>query len=238
MKFFSKYNAFNAVLFGSVFLLALVRTFIFKDDMMIIANVLGVLTFIFSLINGIVNMLDEIIKFEDEQLEYEKDYITIEDEDCESEDEDEDCKRWELWYNFHEKYFSKKMKIEDLRECLVSDCISEDNISVIINGCAIRNKMRIHRKIRRIFLYGYYFIVMLMLLYLFLASDLNPYLKEFSLGEWTLWSFVIILFEILLKDSISDAIASNQINKIEKIKEKNLKEILKKKKNKEVQTCG
>lgn len=67
------------------------------------------------------------------------------------------------------------------------------------------------RRFRRGLLYIYYFVFLLMIIALFLHAELaqvisNGPLKSINLNLITLWSLIIVLIEIMLKEIIEEAI--------------------------------
>ncbi|MBQ8228978.1 MAG: hypothetical protein IJZ88_08195 [Clostridia bacterium] len=196
--FFNKSNAFNAVFFLAVFVLALIRTFIFKDDTLTIATILGVLTFVFSILNTITNIFDAIIKCESENL----------------------INMGDFWYELAELCSEFDFDYNKVCEKLKKETPTVYDFENVVEFCLIKKKLNKQRKWRRIFFYVYYFVLSLMLIYLFIASDLSPYMNGVNLGEWTLWSFVIILFEILLKDAIAESIINKNYFEVYKTVEK------------------
>ena len=72
----------------------------------------------------------------------------------------------------------------------------------------VRKKVR---KMRRAILYLYYFIFMLMFLLLLLHTELSTIISNGSLGEvdlnlFTLWSLIVVLIEIMMKDIFEDIV--------------------------------
>lgn len=67
------------------------------------------------------------------------------------------------------------------------------------------------RRIRRLFLYIYYMIFMLMFVVLLLHSELATYVTDgilckMDLKIFTIWSLIIVLLEIMMKDFVEDII--------------------------------
>ena len=91
------------------------------------------------------------------------------------------------------------------------DCRADYMKDKLLQCHKARKLRRKVRKLRRGLLYVYYFVFLLMIIALFLHTELAPIitngpLKSVNLYLITLWSLIIILIEIMLKEIIEEAI--------------------------------
>lgn len=103
---------------------------------------------------------------------------------------------------------SKKEKNEII-ENLTKDDNRRETLEQYKKAFSIRQKIR---RARRILLFLYYLLLMLTLVLLFLREDiylvLSQIFSETNTEMLAIWSFVVILFEIMMKDVIEDLFVS------------------------------
>lgn len=198
--FFRSYNAFNSVFFLSVCIFAIIKTFIFKENLYEISLVLGILTFLLSIINSIVYVLDKIISSKHEDMV---------DLFYRSEEEDEE--------EFIDLNYYSEMTYEQIADDFIKNQFPDYTKNRIVKYRYLSRTIKPQKTARYIFLLIYYFLISLIMAYLFLETELSQYLSGIKIEDFALLSFVIILFEILLRDSVSDALVENQYNKISKV---------------------
>lgn len=188
--FFNRDNAFKMILFTSMLIMALYHFFFNAEYVSQITSFLGLLIFILSLLNIMVCVLEALIKNYDTVISY----------------MDEEFVR-----NFPE--FDDDIA-NDISRCIEKELYKEMNKYTDIGLCNVlfmkywflNNYRRKFRKIRRFILYFYFATITAILVFLFLSHEILPYIKNLDFGDWTILSFVIILFEILIKDEIVEGI--------------------------------
>ena len=197
---FIKKNIFTSVMFGAVFLFVLFESIFYNNNLSGIAFIISIPIFILSLIKVIIDILEDI-----------NDKITTYLKNME-----------------HQSGYSYSLTWEDLtqiRSCsdstlnnVIENIISnEPDLSHLKEDAFKYYHSRKHRKTirscRRFFLYIYYAMLMLVLLLLLLHTELyhllsySPIFSSINMDLFTLWSLIIILFEIMMKNIVEDIIS-------------------------------
>ncbi len=185
--FFKSRNAFNCVFFLSVFIFAIVKTFIFKENLYEISLVLGVLTLFLSIFSLVVSVLDSVIDYENKEIfDLSEQYPYID---------------FDYYLNFSNEQLAKDFEINSF---------TDEEKYEIIRYRSLLNVLRPQIKVRRFFLFFHYLTITVIMAYLFLETELSKYLSSIEIQDFALLSFVIILFEVLLKNSVSDALLDHQ----------------------------
>lgn len=155
-----------------------------------ITSFLGLLIFILSLLNMIVSVLEELIKNYDNVISFmDEEFVELIPEyDDNIANDIGSCEKKSLYKEMN-KYAD--IGLVDI---------------LFLKYWFLSNYRRKFRRIRRVILYFYFATITAILVFLFLSHELLPYIKNFNFGDWTILSFVIILFEILIKDEISEGI--------------------------------
>lgn len=185
--FFKSRNAFNSVFFLSVFIFAIVKTFVFKENLYEISLVLGVLTLFLSIFSLVVSVLDSVIDYENKEIfDLSEQYPYID---------------FDYYLNFSNEQLAKDFEINSF---------TDEEKYEIIRYRSLLNVLRPQIKVRRFFLFFHYLTITVIMAYLFLETELSKYLSSIEIQDFALLSFVIILFEVLLKNSVSDALLDHQ----------------------------
>lgn len=178
------------ILFTSILIMALYQFFFNGEYVSQITSFLGLLIFVLSLLNMIVSVLeglignyDNVISFMDEEFEE-----LIPGYDVNMSDDIAYCKKKNLYKEMNKYLDIGLVDILFLKYWFL---------------CNYRRKIR---KIRRVVLYFYFATITAILVFLFLSHEILPHIKNFNFGDWTILSFVIILFEILIKDEIAEGV--------------------------------
>lgn len=190
-KFLIRKNVFPCVMFGSVLIFVLFETLYFKENVGLLSFIIAVPVFISSILKMLSNGLESI----NDRL---TNFI-------------ERIKKWpEITYEMLDavRLASKKEKNEII-ENLTKDDNLRETLEQYKKAFSIRQKIR---KARRILLFLYYLLLMLTLVLLFLREDiylvLSQIFSETNTEMLAIWSFVVILFEIMMKDVIEDLFVS------------------------------
>lgn len=199
-RVFIKKNIFTSVMFGAVFLFVLFESIFYKHNLSGIAFLISIPIFILSLIKIIIDILEDI-----------NDKITSFLSNVEN---------YSTYYNdFSWEY------LEQIRGC--NDTTFKDTIENIIsdkpnlnhlkddlfNYYHSRKYRKAIRSYRRFFLYIYYALLMIVLLLLLLHAELyhllsnSPFFSSINMDLFTLWSLIILLFEIMMKNIVEDIIS-------------------------------
>ena len=187
-------------MFGAVFLFVLFESISYNNNLSGIAFIISIPIFILSIIKVIIDILEDI-----------NDKITTYLKNME-----------------HQSGYSYSLTWEDLtqiRSCsdstlnnVIENIISnEPDLSHLKDDAFKYYHSRKHRKAirscRRFFLYIYYAMLMLVLLLLLLHTELyhllsySPIFSSINMDLFTLWSLIIILFEIMMKNIVEDIIS-------------------------------
>lgn len=198
-RVFIKKNIFTSVMFGAVFLFVFFESVFYKSNLSGIAFIISIPIFILSLVQIIIEILEDI-----------NDKLTS------------------FLYNLERYTFNNYDLYHELEQIKTCDAASlNDIIGNIISTrpvlttlkdklfnyyYSMRHRETI-RSCRRFFLYIYYTILMIVLLLLLLHTELYHFLcnsavfSSINMDLFTLWSLIIILFEIIMKNMVEDLIS-------------------------------
>ena len=192
-RVFIKKNVFAFVMFGAILLFIIYESLIANTDLSILAFFIAIPTFILSFLKLFVDILEDINnkitnflkQTEDNNIEWQ-----ILDEIRENDENNID--------EIIKEYMDGHPDYERIEESLYQ----------YHKARRVRKKVR---KMRRAILYLYYFIFMLMFLLLLLHTELSTIISNGSLGEvdlnlFTLWSLIVVLIEIMMKDIFEDIV--------------------------------
>ncbi|MBD5137105.1 MAG: hypothetical protein HDT39_14300 [Lachnospiraceae bacterium] len=193
-RVFIKKNVFTCVMFGAIFLFITYESFISDTDLSILAFFIAIPTFILSLLKLMVdifeNINDKITNFL-KQTEENKNIEWKVLDDIRKNDDNNVIEIIKEYLNSHQGY-----------EWI------EENLEQYHKARGVRKKVR---KMRRAILYFYYSIFMFMFLLLLLHTELtitisNGLLGEINLDLFTLWSLIVVLIEIMMKDIFEEIV--------------------------------
>ena len=192
--FFCKENAFNVVFFFSILCFAIIKSIFFLDELSNISFGLSVFITLISLFDLFIKALEKIIQEQDNDMQsteyylsnnYHNDSFVFEFYPVQSMDE-----------NQFKDYLSK---IDNI----FKDESDKDNLKLFWE---ISRVQRTFRKARRVLLFFYYFLLSAIIVYLLFSTNISAFFKGSALPELTIWSFIIILFDLLLSQPIFAAI--------------------------------
>lgn len=186
-KIFLRKNIFTCVMFGAIFLFVLYGSFSSNIDLSVVAFFIAIPTFLLSFIKLIVDILEDI-----------NDKITKLLANIERNNSINNTLLYKIRLNNNIDEILKENSDEWLRKKLLE----------YKRARRIRKNVR---RIRRLFLYIYYMIFMLMFVVLLLHSELATYVTDeilckMDLNIFTIWSLIIVLLEIMMKDFVEDII--------------------------------
>lgn len=197
---FIKKNIFTSVMFGAVFLFVLFESIFYNNNLSGIAFLISIPVFILSLIKIIIDISEDINDKITSFLNNVENYPTYYD-------------------NFSWEY------LEQIRECndttiknTIENIISDNPYlkhlkDTLFNYYLSRKYRESIRSCRRFFLYIYYALLMIVLLLLLLHTELyhllsnSPFFSSINMDLFTLWSLIILLFEIMMKNIVEDIIS-------------------------------
>ena len=192
--FFCKENAYNAIFFISILIFAVIKSLFFPEELSNISLGLSVFITFFTLLDLFIKALERIIKEQDDDMQSTEKYLTN---------------------NYHNDDFAfsflpiRSMKKEQFAEYLskieliFKDQSDKENLTLFWE---ISKVQRGFRKVRRILLYIYYSILVAIIVYLMFSTNIALCTNGIELPDLTIWSFVIILFDLLLSQPIFAAI--------------------------------
>ena len=182
-------------MFGAIFLFVLCESLFESDILSTIAFIIAIPIFLLSLIKLVVDVLEDL---NDKITSF---LLSIENQDIPS------------WEDLE--------KIRDAKENILNDTISKISdkypnnywLKDELNKYYFARKTRTSiRGLRRGTLYIYYSVFMVILLLLLLHTELytllenNSWLTTINMDLFEVWSLIIILLEIMMKDIIEDVI--------------------------------
>lgn len=208
-KFFVKENMLNSIVFTSVLLMAIIKSILNFESLKLLTFTLSILLLLWSITNTIISILERINDMMTENLSSLEDLLGYE-------TAEDFCKKnlnkksdYENPFLYIQKY-SKKM----LKKAKIPHESPNSIICLYWQYAYERNRIRI---IRRALIYFSCFLMILLLTYLFVASDINGYFK-ISNYDLTIWTLIIVLFEFLIKEPITKAIIAVEMKKCSKRK--------------------
>lgn len=188
-QIFTKRNIFTCVMFGAIFLFVLIESICFKINLSAIAFIIAVPVFILSLLKIATDILEDI-------NDKETNYLRVSESD-----------------HF---IFSDYDTVNKIRNC--DDQTVNDTIETLIDknqGSLYAKEALTHyykifksrcrvRKVRRCLLYFYYATFLLVFVLLLLHTEITAFLSNtlfISLNTdlLSVWTLIIILFEIMMK---------------------------------------
>lgn len=187
-KIFIKKNVFTCVMFGAILLFITYESFISDMDLSILAFFIAIPTFILSLLKLIVDIFENINDKITNFLKQTEESDNIEWKVLDEIRKNDDSNVTEVI----KKYMSSHQEQGWIQETLEQ----------YYKARSVRKKIR---RMRRFILYLYYFIFMLMFLLLLLHTELSTIISNRLLGKvdmnlFTLWSLIVVLIEIMMKD--------------------------------------
>ena len=198
-RVFIKKNIFTSVMFGAVFLFALLESVFYSHNLLGIVLLISIPIFILSLIKIIIDISEDI-----------NDKITSFLSDVEDNLTCYDDFSWE-YLNQINKCNDNTYK--DTIENIISDKPNLNPLKYDLLDYYRSSKYRKNvRSCRRLFLYIYYAMLMIVLLLLLLHTELynllsnNSFFSSINMDLFTLWSLIILLFEIMMKNIVEDII--------------------------------
>ena len=196
-KFFVKENMLNSIVFTSVLLMATIKSILSFESLKLLTFALSILLLLWSITNTIISILERINDMMTENLSSLEDslgYETAEDF----------CKKYLNKESDHENAFLFIQKCS--KKLFEKAEIPNENLNSLIclywQYAYKRNRIRI---IRRVLIYFSCFLMILLLTYLFVASDINEFFKIKNY-DLTIWTLIIVLFEFLIKEPFTKAI--------------------------------
>lgn len=178
-------------MFGSVLIFVLIEMLYFNENVGLLSFIIAVPVFISSILkmfsNGLESINDRLTNF----IERLKDWPGI------------------TYEMIDAVRLANKQEKNKIIENLTKDINLRETLEQYKKAFSVRQKIR---KARRILLFLYYFLLMLTLVLLFLREDiyliLSQIFSEANTEILAIWSFVVILFEIVMKDVVEDLFVS------------------------------
>lgn len=204
---FRKESVFTCLTFGAIFIFAVVQTINPDDDLALIACMLSIFIFLISILKLVVTILEDIIEKETEVLKQEEEYGLF---------------NYEYGVLSYEKIWDIRNSKSSIPEDILSEVKAkenaENNLHKIKRYKTCFDMRKVFRSIRRVSLWIYYAIFGIILVALLLRTEISSAINIDSVrlldtNIITMWSLVIILIEIMMKDIIEQII----INVLEKI---------------------
>ena len=199
-RVFIRKNIFTTVMFGAVFLFVLFESIFYRHNLSGIAFLKSVPIFILSLIKIIIDILEDINDKITSFLRNIENYPTYNPDFS-----------WEYLEQIRE---CKDITFKETIENIISDKPHLDYLKDnLFNYYHSRKYRKTIRSCRRFFLYIYYALLMIVLLLLLLHTEVyrflnnSPFFSSINMDLFTLWSLIILLFEIMMKNIVEDIIS-------------------------------
>lgn len=197
-RVFIKKNVFSCLMFGALILFVLYQTFFCDSDLSMLAFLIVIPTFVLSVLKLIVDITEDINNKMTGYLYFSNSLVNQ-----------------PIFFEVYQKAQQEDNKdlIEGYNKSILHADSFEDykrqqqeEKESVFNG---REKIR---KVRRVVLYVYYAVFMVMVFALLIHTELSKFIIEMNIIERvnvnkiTIWSLVVILIEILMKDIFEDII--------------------------------
>lgn len=199
-RVFIKKNIFTSVMFGAVFLFVLFESIFYRDNLSGIAFLISIPIFILSLIKIIIDISEDINDKITSFLSNVENYPTYYDDFS--------------WEYLEQINACSDNTFKDTIENIISDKPNLNHLKDdLFNYYQSRKHRETIRSCRRFFLYIYYTLLMIVLLLLLLHTELyhllsnSPFFSSINMNLFTLWSLIILLFEIMMKNIVEDIIS-------------------------------
>lgn len=190
-----KRNVFTCIMFGAIFLFVLSESIFQTEYLSIIAFIIAIPLFFLSIIQLVINVSEQIIDKITSYLSYTESQHMPFDEDL-----------------FKIRMSNKSTVngiIDDISKMYPDREGIRSDLSNYYNARKTRSSIR---TVRRVLLYIYYALCMIILLLLLLHTEVYTLFKNAELNMsintdlFEVWSLIIILFEIMMKDIVEDII--------------------------------
>lgn len=209
-NYFCKENAFNSIVFLSILIMTIIKSFIAKEELLQISSILALPIFVLSTIDIVVSALERINDSQTQSMLFQIEYC---------------LSNYEI-----DLYEIENINIHNFNT-IFENMFSDDDNPEDHNIEWIKNEVtnyrftyesrKVIRTIRKVFLSLFYLDIIVILVFLFTASNVMPMIDDLNFNTLTIWSFIIILFEILLKEPLIKMSYSFIDKKTKKYIEKN-----------------
>lgn len=197
---FRKENVFTCLTFGAIFVFAVTQTISPSDDLVLVAWILSVFIFLISILKLVITILEDIIGKQTALLKHEEEQglFNYQNGDVPYE------KIWEI-------RGSEKGVPKDILSEIKMKQNAEYLLATIEKYKTCFDMREIFRHIRRISLWIYYIIFGIILVILLLRTEISNVvnvnsIKLLDTNILAMWSLVIILIEIMMKDIIEQIV--------------------------------
>ena len=186
--FFSKTNVFNVVFFIAFLAMALFKS---TESISRISALLSVIMLIMAVLKSIITPIESIINSYSSTLD---DYVqSILGNDSKYFDE----------YKVFD--WSRKLKFKDVLEVFSNYLFPDRQTEINIYDALLTvKKRRVLRIVRKILLFMYYTVFLCMLIVLLLMEEIPDTMISAFHYDFTIWSLIVILFQLLLSEVISN----------------------------------
>lgn len=184
-----KQNVFTCVMFGAILAFVVYQSLFCSADMSVLAFIIAIPTFMLSVLKIFVDTLEDM---NDKLTVFIDQMVLVED--------------------YSLLVAIKKLNKSETQSYIEKNCKDRKDLSTIRDKLVAypqaRNIRIVIRFCRRMLLYIYYFIFMIMFILLLLHSELSwviqSNLTHIDLNLITIWSLLIILFEIMMKAIVEE----------------------------------
>ncbi len=190
-----KKNVFTCIMFGAILLFVSVESIFRLEALSILAFIIAIPLFILSIIQLVINVSEQIIDKITSYLSYTESQHMPFDEDL-----------------FEIRMSNKSTVngiIDNISKMYPDREGTRSDLSNYYNARKTRSSIR---AVRRVLLYIYYALCMIILLLLLLHAEVYTLFENAELNMsintdlFEVWSLIIILFEIMMKDIVEDII--------------------------------
>lgn len=189
-RIFIKENVFTCVMFGAILLFIIYESFIMNTDLSILAFIIAIPTFILSLTKLMVDILEDINNKITDFLKQIEDRPNI------------------GWNILNEIRLNDKNEVSDIIQIYMDEHMEQEWVAEELEQ--YHKARNVRNKIRRAVLYFYYFIFMIMFLLLLLHTELSAFITKelggIDLNLFTLWSLIVIMTEIMMKNILEEMV--------------------------------
>lgn len=188
--FFCKENAFNAVFFFSILFFTIIKTIIFPEELSQISLFLSIFILVLTLLDLFIKALERIIQEQNNDMKNSTYWLS------------EKYNKDEYVIDFYSIPSKKENDIKDYIESLDYLLQDQSDKNSLIYYWEIAQVRKTFRKVRKVLLFFYYIVLIGIIVFLMFSTNISLICKNINLPDLTIWSFIIILFDLLLSQPV------------------------------------
>lgn len=188
--FFCKENAFNAVFFFSILFFTIIKTILFPEELSQISLFLSIFILMLTLLDLFIKALERIIQEQNDDMNNSTYWLS------------ETYNKDDYVIDFYSIPSKKENEFKNYINNLDSILRDQSDKDSLIYYWEIAQVRKSFRKIRKVLLFFYYLLLICIIVFLMFSTNISIICKGVELPDLTIWSFIIILFDLLLSQPV------------------------------------